>query len=139
MELMKKECWSCTSNIWKPIKRDQNIAKRKVGQEILFFLMKDCEYFQRITMFNNKPVPKVSATTLKVGKYFTELLIEKSKSRNIDDDLVDECIIEASIENYDLIAKSFGEWNSPQFLQEFEAYRMTQCIPYIRWTASVAR
>lgn len=112
---------------------EAKLASEKFGKEILFFLMKDCESFQRITMFNYGPVPKLSETTLKVGKDFTDLFNEKAKTGKVDEEIVNECIMMATIENYDLIEENYGKGNSPEFQVEFEAYLMTKCIPYMRW------
>lgn len=114
-------------------------ARQLVGQEIMVNMMKDCQHYQRITMFNYGPVPTVSKTAQKVGEAFTKLLIEKSRDRKIDEDLVYDCITEVSVENYDLIEEEFGDWSSQEFRKEFEAYLMTKCEPYIRWTASMAK
>lgn len=113
-------------------------ARKKVGQEILFFLMKDCESFQRITMFDYGPVPAISETILKVGKDFTVFFNEKLKTNKMDADMVDECIMLATIENYDLLKATYGDLNSSEFYQDLNAYLMTKCIPYMRWTVASA-
>lgn len=61
-------------------KSDIEIAKL-VGRDITFYLMKNCNVYQRITMFKNKPVPNISTTTEKVGEDFTELLTVKNQNK----------------------------------------------------------
>jgi hypothetical protein len=117
-------------------KSDIEIAKL-VGQDITFYLMKNCNVYQRITMFKNKPVPNISTTTDKVGDEFTELLTSKTKTSNISQSLVDDCIIKAINNNKKELVKSFGSEFSLEFTKEFQAYLLTKCEPYMKWTASL--
>jgi len=117
-------------------KSNIEIAKL-VGRDITFYLMKNCNVYQRITMFKNKPVPNISTTTEKVGEDFTELLIVKTKTNNISQSLVDECMIKAMDKNEKELVRNFGSKFSLAFTREFQAYLMTKCEPYMTWTASL--
>lgn len=117
-------------------KSDIEISKL-VGRDITFYLMKNCIVYQRITMFKNKPVPDISTTTEKVGEDFTELLTVKSKTNNISQSLVDECMIKAMDKNEKELVRNFGSKFSLTFTREFQAYLMTKCEPYMTWSASL--
>jgi hypothetical protein len=119
--------------------RTQMQITRAFGREVTYFLMKGCVPYQRITMFQNKPVPVISAVTEKVGSHMSDLLTDKSKTEKISRDLVDECLDKAiTIYTKDII-KHFGTLNSEKFTNELTAYLMTRCDPYIRWTVSLMK
>lgn len=98
--------------------------------------MHQCIAYQRITMFNAQPVPKISDAVTKVGKDFTVLLSSKGGIEELSQGLIDDCILQVLDQNSGLILKTYGNTDSPKFMQEFQAYLMTESIPYIRWVAS---
>lgn len=108
-----------------------------IGQNITFYLMKDCEVYQQITMFKNGPVSNISATTEKVGTDFTELLTQRIKTEKISQSIVDDCINKSMDKNEKELTKKFGSKYSLGFIQEFQAYLLTKCEPYMKWTASM--
>jgi hypothetical protein len=108
-----------------------------IGRDITFHLMKTCETYQRITMFKNEPVPKISKTAEKVCADFTAFLVEKTKSEDISQSIVDECMILALDKNEKLLIKKYESKYSWEFTQEFQAYLLTRCEPYMKWTASM--
>ena len=111
-------------------------AAKLVGQKMVVHLMDNCVPFQQITMFESQPVPKISKTTEKIGEDFTALLLSKSKLQEIDNTLIDSLRVEI-IEKYSQrIEKKYGDKNSPAFEKEFNAYIMTESIPYMEWAAS---
>ncbi|SFU01663.1 hypothetical protein SAMN04489724_3315 [Algoriphagus locisalis] len=118
-----------------PNKSDIEITKA-IGQEVTALLMHECIAYQRITMFNAQPVPEISDAVTKVGKDFTLLLTSKGVIEELSQGLIDECIVQVMDQNSDLILKAYGNISSPKFMQEFQAYLMTESIPYIRWVAS---
>lgn len=117
-------------------KSDVEILKI-IGRDITFYLMKDCEIYQRITMFKNEIVPKISSTTEKTGTDFTEFLTHKIKTETITRSIVDDCMTKAMDKNEKELVKNFGSKYSLAFTKEFQAYLLTKCEPYMKWTASL--
>lgn len=108
-----------------------------IDQDITFYLMKDCEVYQRITMFKNDPVPNISPTTEKVGDDFTELLTQRIKTETISQSIVDDCMNKSMDKNGKELTKKFSSKYSLGFIKEFQAYLLTKCEPYMKWTASM--
>jgi hypothetical protein len=106
-----------------------------IGREISYYLMKGCENYQRITMFNFKPVPKISPTVNQIGEDFTRLLLAEMENNEISQEIIDSCMDEAIINNEDKLAEHFGSVFSLEFEKEFQAYLFTKCDPYMRWLA----
>lgn len=104
-----------------------------IGQKVTYFLMDNCENYQRITMFHSKPVPKISETTRNIGDEFTELLIERSKSEPMSQSLIDKCIYEITEKRSGKVEEKFGHKYSEIFIAEFQAYLMTESKPYMNW------
>ena len=119
-----------------PNESDVEVSKI-LGRDITFYLMKNCNTYLRITMFKNKPVPQISSTTENVGDDFTELLNQQIKTEKISQSMVDNCMIKAMDKNEKELIKKFGSKYSLEFTTEFQAYLMTKCEPYMKWTASL--
>ena len=117
-------------------KSDLEISK-VIGQNITYYSMKNCENYQRITIFKNKPTPEISKTTKYIGIIFKKILEEKIKRKKISYNILDKSMFEAmKIKEKELI-KKFGSFYSDNFTKEFTAFLMTKCEPYMRWTASL--
>jgi hypothetical protein len=110
-----------------------------IGQSITLQLMGKCENYQRITMFQNNPIPNISNITMKVGEEFTALLLDEMKTKEISYDLVNQCIIISTEKYSSEIEEEFGDRYSMQFISEFKAYLMTKSLPYMKWTASMVK
>ena len=106
-----------------------------IGQEITVYLMDKCVPYQRITMFQSQPVPKLSETTKMIGEKYTELLMNRSKSQKITQNLIDDCIIEVTDKYANLVKQKYGDRYSEKFIKEFQTYLMTESLPHIRWMA----
>ena len=120
-------------------KKSATEISRLVGQDITYTLMKDCEPYLRITMFKNQPIPQISATTDSIGNDFTELLNEEIKTEAISQSLVDKCMVRITDKYAKTIENEYGDRFSLEFINEFQAYLMTRCEPYMRWTASLIK
>ena len=110
-----------------------------VGQDITFHLMKDCEVYQRITMFKNGHIPNISTTTEKIGDDFTELLTQRIKTESISTKIVDDCMNKSMDKNKNELIKKYGSKYSVEFIEEFKAYLLTKCEPYMKWTTSMIK
>ena len=115
-------------------KTDLEISKI-IGQNITFNLMKNCKVYQRITMFKNKPVPKISKLTENIGGIFTRILEEKTKTKKISNQIIDESMFEAMKKKEKELITKFGSFYSDSFTKEFIVFLMTKCEPYMKWTA----
>lgn len=70
---------------------DQEIID-KFGQEITYEMMKNCPNYIRITLFNSKPLPKLTPLVEKVGKETNDILVERIKTEKISNNLVGEIL-----------------------------------------------
>lgn len=118
-----------------PNTTDMELTKL-IGQEVTVFLMDKCVAYQRITMFGANPVPKISDTAIKIGEEFTDLLSNKMQTQKVSQSLIDDCVMQVIDKYTNLISKTYGDPYDQQFIQEFQAYLMTESMPYIRWMAS---
>lgn len=114
-------------------------AIKLVGHDITYQLMKDCEAFQRITMFKNGPVPEISALSYKIGADFTQMLSDRLKVDSLSATTIDECIVAAIEKNEPSLIKTYGPEYSVPFTKEFQVYLLTKCEPYMRWAASMVK
>lgn len=105
-----------------------------VGSQVTYILMKDCKTFQRITMFNNEPIPEVSIVTEMIGIDFTKILDKKLKTAIISDPLIDECMGLAMDQFEQELVEQFGSKYSIEFSKEFFVFLITRCEPYMKWT-----
>ncbi|MEQ9437480.1 MAG: hypothetical protein RIG62_00485 [Cyclobacteriaceae bacterium] len=119
-------------------KSDLEISKL-IGQQVTVHLMDECVAYQRITMFNAQPVPKITETARQIGKEFTTLFTERMKSGSITQTTVGECVTQVTNKNAHIIEKVYGDPQSPKFIEEFLAYLMTDSMPYMKWMASQIR
>jgi hypothetical protein len=117
-----------------PTKTKAELVELTVA-EITFSLMKGCEQYQRITMFNNQPGPTISPTTYLIGQEFTVLLEEVLRTQAISQSVIDECIEKIIAKN---LGKIFANGGLNQFNKEFNAYLLTKCEVYMKWGAGMA-
>ena len=112
-----------------------------INQNITFNLMKNCRVYQRITMFKNQPVPKISKLAENVGGIFTRILEEKTKTKKISNEIVEKSMFEALIKKEKELITKFGSLESDnftkEFMKEFSAFIMTRCEPFMRWRSQL--
>ena len=108
-----------------------------INQNITFNLMKNCRVYQRITMFKNQPVPKISKLAENVGGIFTRILEEKTKTKKISNEIIEKSMFEAMKKKEKELITKFGSLESDnftkEFMKEFNAFIMTRCEPFMRW------
>ena len=112
-----------------------------INQNIIFNLMKNCRVYQRITMFKNQPVPKISKLAENVGGIFTRILEEKTKTKKISNEIIEKSMFEAMKKKEKELITKFGSLESDnftkEFMKEFSAFIMTRCEPFMRWRSQL--
>ena len=112
-----------------------------INQNITFNLMKNCRVYQRITMFKNQPVPKISKLAENVGGIFTRILEEKTKTKKISNEIIEKSMFEAMKKKEKELITKFGSLESDnftkEFMKEFSAFIMTRCEPFKRWISQL--
>ena len=126
-----------TTDLKKDLKDKTDLEISKIiGHNMTFNLMKNCKVYQRVTMFKNQPVPKISKLTENIGEIFTRILEGKTKTKKISYEIVDKSMFEAMKKKEKELITKFGSFYSDNFTKEFIAFLMTKCEPYMKWTAS---